>query len=259
MDEKQIAQAVYEKAQEAQRIARKNLDDQNAALADWKAKFEEAKKVLDASKPALQILKAQLQKADADVTIARAELAKLAPEAVASGKGASQSDLCAAVVRVLAASPSPLTNEALFARLQAEGVEMAGDKARQNLTAYIARWAKVPGADIVSAGRGLWTVKSNQPPVPAFLAPAEEPKPEVPAFLAPGPAAEPAVTEEPADEVEGPEGYSMLPEGFPGRDALTEAGYVSRESLEGKTHDQIRRIKGVGAQTARDILAALEG
>lgn len=254
------AHAAFNKAQESRDVARKNLDEMNASLSEWRTKFDEAKRVLDASKPALTILKAQLQKADADVAIARAELAKLAPEAVSNGKGPSQSDLCAAVVRVLGSASAPLTNEAIFSALQADGVEMTGDKARSNLNAYIARWAKVPGADIVSAGRGLWTTKQSAATVPAFLAPAGEvhvsgpvdassvpvavevSKAEVPAFLAP--AEEAAAT--------------VLPEGFPGRDALAEAGFTTYESLAEKTHDQLRRIKGVGAQTARDILAALE-
>jgi hypothetical protein len=213
--------------------------------------------------------KANVMEADGTVLMLRGILARLGGpiKPASANKGTAQSDLCAAVVSVLAAAGAPMTNEAIFAALQNEGVEMAGDKPRSNLSAYIARWAKVPGADIVSAGRGRWTVNQAEKPVevPSFLAPADSmgntnttSVPEVPPFLT---TAEPVPQDSDDAEEQAVDAPAVVtfPLDFPGRDALEEAGYTNIEQLAGKTHDQLRRIKGVGAQTARDILAALEG
>jgi hypothetical protein len=148
---------------------------------------------------------------------------------------------------------------------------MAGDKARSNLGTYISRWSKVPGADIVSAGRGLWTVKGAEKPVevPSFLASnggspvvdatgsGNDVAVTVPPFLA-APPASPAEPPQDSDDLEDTSEPLELPEGFPGRQALIDAGFDTQDKLAGKTHDQLRRIKGVGAETARNILAALE-
>lgn len=256
------AEAAYNKALEGQRIARLNVEELNASLSDWRKKFKEAKAVLDKAKPALAILKAQVKKADADVTLARAELAKVAPEKVASGGNAEHGKVREAVIAMLRAAGS-MSADAIFAKLQEQGIEMAGTNPRSNLNAYISRWSKVPELGIVNVDRGVWGI--NQlvaPAVPSFLAP--EQKPEVPSFLAPeAPVVDEPVTEQqttrdpevleiPADAA------TVLPEQFPGYEALVEAGYTTLESLTGKTHDQLRRIKGVGAGTAREILAALE-
>lgn len=266
MDPKTIAQATYEKAQEAQRIARKNVDDLNASLAEQRKAFEAAKAALDAAKPALTIIKAQLQKADADVAIARAELSKLAPVPTTNGRGSDQGKVIQAVTGILAAAgPEGLSVDDIFNRLQADGVEMAGAKPRENLGAYIPRWAKVSGSGIVSLGRGKWGGAQTEPApqVPAFLAPTGDTVADasgsgttVPEFLT----VKDTVTEPPqdSDDQEDTSEPLALPEGFPGREALIEAGFDTQEKLSGKTHDQLRRIKGVGAQTAKLILEALE-
>jgi hypothetical protein len=194
--------------------------------------------------------------------LARAALQRLGgplkPEP-AGGAKTGQYDLCAAVTKVLQANPTPMTVDQIIAAVQADGVVLNGTKPRENLTAYIARWSKVPNATIVNRGRGLWGTIDNPPQMPSFLQPAEvtdekvqvpEAPVEVPAFLAP--------TEPVQDSDDADESPVMLPEGFPGRQALTEAGYLAYDDIRGKSHDQLRRIKGVGAETARQILAALE-
>lgn len=262
----------YNEALSAQQEAKANLDNLNASLTTWRKAFEDAKKILDQAKPTITVAKAQLQKADADVTLAKAVLVALAPEKVApAGKGADQGKVQAAVRAILlAAAPNGLTLDEIFSKLQAEGVEMGGANPRANLGAYIARWSKVDGSGIKGLGRGSYgfdgPATETPAAVPSFLAPVADvstdvvpevpvtpPAADVPAFLSPAEVVPESVdilaTEGANDDV--------LPEGFPGRAALIEAGYDTIGSLTEKTHDQLRRIKGVGAETARNILAAL--
>ena len=50
---------------------------------------------------------------------------------------------------------------------------------------------------------------------------------------------------------------SDLPDNFPGRDALIDAGFLTWASLVDLTDDQLQDIKGVGAVTSKRILDAL--
>lgn len=52
-------------------------------------------------------------------------------------------------------------------------------------------------------------------------------------------------------------GESRLPKGFPGRDALAKAGYLTRSSLQGMTVEALVGLRGVGPATAKAILAEL--
>lgn len=179
------AKAALDSAILTQASAKKNLEEIIASQRDVQKAYDDAKKALDAAKPALSIAKAQLTKAQADVTIARTNLAKLAP--VATKSGAEHSKVRQVVTAMLEASPGGLTADEIYARLVADGIQMAGEKPRENLNAYLSRWD-----GIKNAGRGVWSIARGADAVdevPAFLAPAEEPTEEpteeVPAFLAP--------------------------------------------------------------------------
>lgn len=54
-------------------------------------------------------------------------------------------------------------------------------------------------------------------------------------------------------------GATELPEDFPGRPALLEAGKATLESLAGMTAEDLQQLKGIGAATAAKILEALAG
>lgn len=47
-----------------------------------------------------------------------------------------------------------------------------------------------------------------------------------------------------------------LPENFPGREALVDAGLLTLESVAGKTKEELMSISGIGDATARRILDA---
>lgn len=244
--------------------AQKNLDAAQAEQKEAKEWLAQAQAELRSAAHKVGVMKALVMGADGKVLIARAALAQFGPVKVAasSNRGSCQSEVQAAVRAILlAAAPNGLTLDEIFGKLQAEGVQMSGANPRDNLGAYISRWSKVPEFGVENRDRGVWgaTMVAEAPEVPSFLAPtvptvedaAAElpavPVTEVPAFLAPA-------TEEQKTEPR----EDSLPEGFPGREALIEAGLGTVESLTGKTHDQLRRIKGVGATTAREILEALE-
>lgn len=238
-----------------------------------------ARAALAAAVAAVNNAKADVMDSDAKVLLAKSALQRLGgPIQDGTNKGATtgQSDLCAAVTMVLRASATPLTVDQIIAQLQAGGVQLSGNKPRENLTAYISRWSKVPGASIVSKGRGLWAA-AGAPEVPAFLAtPPEGQVPnaavtaepvkgdgdvDVPPFLAPPTVIEkvyPLMDTEPEQDSDDEADGTPLPDGFPGRQALADAGFSTYESIADKTHDQLRRIKGIGAETARLIRASLD-
>ena len=58
-------------------------------------------------------------------------------------------------------------------------------------------------------------------------------------------------------EARGP-GAAPLPEGFPARDALVQAGYTTIESLSGHDALALALVPGVTAEDAEAVLAALE-
>lgn len=238
------AQAAFDAAKARQTAARAALNDAVAAVSNAKSSVMEA---------------------DAGVLLARATLARLGGPIQAAStteRGNGQAQVQEAVLAILkAADSNGLTTDEIYNRLQAAGLEMAGANPAKNLSAYIARWSKVPGSGFVSAGRGRWTAEgaapaAAAPEVPAFLAAQADVNAvagvaEVPAFLADVA----GVTEAP---VEAQGSLTSLPEDFPGRAALADAGYTTIESVTGKTKDQLRRIKGIGANTAAEILTALE-
>lgn len=241
-------------------------EEAQQALNDALTKQREAKARLALVNTALLVEKANVLEADGNVMVARAALARLGgPVVVNNGKGDDQSKVRQAVVAILrGAGPEGLTVDEVFNALCEQGITVGGAKPRQNLNAYISRWSKV-GTGIVNVGRGRWGVEgAENPPVRLSTDPHDGDGTDpgeyevVPAFLAPV-EVDYEVEGQPGPPEEVPaEPFTLLPEGFPGRAALTEAGYHTRKDLEGKTHDQLRRIKGVGAQTARDILSALE-
>lgn len=53
-----------------------------------------------------------------------------------------------------------------------------------------------------------------------------------------------------------PSAGTPLPNGFPGREALVEAGLSTLESITGKTSEELQSIKGVGERLAHRILDA---
>lgn len=227
------AKAAYEAAQQNQTEAAKALTTLKESQSHIAKAYEEAKKALEGGKPALTVTKAKLAKAEAELTLAKAALDALVPPApvTASQKGAQHSQVRAAVGAMLKAAPHGMSTDAIFTALQAQGVTMAGSKPRENLNAYLSRWEET-----TSLGKGVWGLKHAE--VPSFLAPVE-----VPDFL--------------TTNGNGHVPDNDLPEGFPGRQAFIEAGIATKDALVGKTHDQLRRIKGVGAETARLALEAL--
>lgn len=50
-----------------------------------------------------------------------------------------------------------------------------------------------------------------------------------------------------------------LPEDFPARDLLTEAGYASVEDVAAASREELRAVKGIGPATADKIRAATNG
>jgi hypothetical protein len=62
-----------------------------------------------------------------------------------------------------------------------------------------------------------------------------------------------AIARAPAAEGEA----TPLPEDFPARQPLIDAGYVTVESLAGLTADELTTLRGIGAATAAKILEAL--
>lgn len=213
-------------------------EEAQEALEAAQAKQVEARAAMEAAQAAqrkaaanVATMKAWTLECAGTVLLARAALSRLggpASGATAPRKG-QHSELRQAVTRLLQSAPDGMTVDEILAAVRAEGVDLAGTKPRENLNAYLSRWD-----GIVSVGRGKWGVP-------------QQPAGDVPSFLAPH------ESEEPED------GGTPLPDDFPGREALVEAGFTTRESIAERTHEQLRRVRGVGAENARLILAALEG
>lgn len=255
-NEQQVAAAkvAYDQAIEAQAAAKKILDELKAGSAATIMAYEAAKAAFNNLKPAMDRAKAGVQRADANVTTARLDLKALDPKAVPSSKGAGNKELLAHVVTILTGKPDGMTNGDIFDALSAAGVQMAGEKPRENFNAYLARWGAVNAGGLVSKGTGKWGVGAAAPaaaPVPDFLGGGAVPPaaPPVPDFIAPAPplpdAAPTAPTSTPLDAT------------FPGFEPLTAAGYKFAEDLAGKTKDELTTIAGIGKATADKILAAL--
>lgn len=242
------AKAAYEAAQTARDAAKKKLEDLKAGHEGVVKAFKDAKAAYDALSPATTVAKAELQKADADVTLTRAAYAALAPKEVAAeskAKGAGNAALLAAVVKVLADKPEGLSNDQIFDAVKAQGLELAGAKPRDNFNAYLSRWGTA--GQIVNLGVGKWgPVTATPPAAPGFLTPpadANQPveqTPPAPGFLAP-PASDDLTAE------------------FPGFEPLRDAGYTTKASLAGKSAEDLTAIAGIGAKTAGRILEALAG
>lgn len=274
----QIAQAkaTYEQALEVEKAAGKIVGDLAASTAETVRIYHEAKAAFDALKPSQQLAKAKLDRAAADVKIARAEYQALAPKEVAAEnaarKGTGNKELLGHVTAFLATKPDGATNTEIYDALLSAGVEMAGADPRANLTSYLSRWGSA--GSIVSKGTGKWGVGAPVAPVapaPSFV-PVAPPAPpiEQPAFV-PAPVApvelQPAFV--PAPPAEQPVAPSFVPVApaptepvvltadFPGFEPLTAAGFTTLASLAGKTAEELTAIPGIGAKTADKILAAL--
>jgi hypothetical protein len=258
------AKANYEKAVAAQQAAKAIVDNLKATSADTVIAYEKAKAAYDALKPNQQLAKAKLDRANADVTIARTELQALDPKAFPSTKGAGNSVLLGHVKAYLADKPEGATNQDIYDGLVAAGVEMAGADPRANLTSYLSRWGSA--GSLVDKGTGKWGVA---PAAPGFLTPPAAEAPPAPPAEAPGFLAPPvAAPEAPAAPAEAPgflappaEGTpavtDALGEDFPGVEALADAGITTRSGLAGKTAADLVAIPGIGAKTAEKILAAV--
>lgn len=251
-NEQQIAaaQVAYEQAKEANELAKKNLETVKASGAGITAAYVAAKKAFDGLKPSLTVAKAQVQGSEAAVTLTRAALVALDPKAVPSSpsKGTGNKELLGHVVSLLTGKPDGLENGAIFDGLLAAGVALAGEKARENLNSYLSRWGAVEAGGIVSAGTGKWKLKVAGESAPPAGLPAAAPA-GLPAGL--------PVTEAPAGLPAGLPTSTPLGEDFPGFIPLGEAGITTREQLAGKSEDDLKAIKGIGAGTATKILAAL--
>lgn len=239
-----LAKAAYEKAKEMQATAKKVLEDLKGTQEPVKTAYLQAKKAYDGLTPALNLAKAQVQKADAEVTITKAAYGALAPKEVAAEKkeGASNKALLEAVKAVLNGKAEGMTNGDIYDAVTASGVTLAGEKARENFSSYLHRWGSA-GA-LVDMGKGKWGYNVPVPStteVPSFLGgtPVEPSDTPVPSFLGGTPASKP------------------LTEDFPGYEPLAVAGFSTFESLAGKTAEDLQQIPGIGAKTATKILEAL--
>lgn len=234
--------AAYDAAQEAQKQALSHLDEFNRAMVPFQEMYAKAKRQLDAGKSALALAKALLARADADVIIARAAYALVAPKAdvtTTSGKGRfGNAKLLEAVLAALATKPEGMTNGDIFDAVMAAGVEMSGTNPRANFNAYLSRWGTA--GRLISRGTGKWGVVIPNAYQAFDTAIPEAP---VPSFLAP-----PPIEARPT---------FVLDEQFPGYIPLTEAGFTSSGDLAGKTVEELQGIAGIGAKTATKILEAL--
>lgn len=272
------AKAVYDGALTAQQAAKAIIDSLKASSADTVITYERAKAAFDALKPSQALAAAKLKRAEADVTIARAEWQAIAPKEAAAEnagkKGTVNKELLTHVTAFLATKTDGATNQEIFDALLSAGVEMAGEKARENLNSYLSRWASA--GSLVSNGAGKYGVvppsflvapietTQSFTPMPSLITPSEPVTPTpVPAFAAPIPPVEPVVAPsflapvEPTTPVEPAVVSDVLGDDFPGAEALAEAGLNTRESLTGKTAADLVAIPGIGAKTADKILAAL--
>lgn len=258
-----VAKAAYEKAKETEAAAKASYEALKASQEPVKKAYLEAKAAYDGLTPALNLAKAQVQKANADVTITRSEYAKLAPKEVAGEKkqGTGNKGLLEAVSKILAANPDGLSNGEIFDALEKAGVEMAGEKARDNLNAYLSRWGQVKAGGIVSKGIGKWGVENATavPPAPAFLGgtDATPPAAVAPVEVTQAPEAPPAPVAPVPDFLAAPAASTSLTADFPGFEPLAAAGITTKEALVGKTKDDLTAIAGIGAKTADKILEAL--
>lgn len=228
------AKAAYEAAKQVEANAKQAYDSIKASQEPTVKAYEAAKQTYDNLKPAMQLAKAQVQKAAADVTITFSIWKALAPKEAAEvvKKGPGNGALLASVVAVLTGKPDGLTNDEIFTGLQAAGVAMAGENPRDNLNAYLSRWGAVKAGGLVSAGTGKWKLESAVAAPPAFLNSA------------------PSATEPDED-------FPGLGEDFPGYEPLKAAGITTKDALVGKTKDELTAIAGIGAKTADKILEAL--
>lgn len=240
------SKAAYDAAQTAQQVAKKIVDDLKAAHAGTVSAYETAKALCDALKPATQVAVAKLKRAEADVTLARAEWHALAPaEAKAENsqkKGFGNAALLVAVKALLADKPDGATNQSIYDGLMAAGVTMAGADPRGNLNSYLSRWGAA-GA-LLDKGSGKWGMPTA---APSFLGVPAVPDAAAPSFLS-----NPPVSGENVSIV-----GDILGKDFPGVEPLNEAGFTTKDELAGKTQEDLVAIPGIGAKTAEKILAAL--
>lgn len=260
------AKTAYEQALEVEKAAAKIVTDITANSAATVNAYQQAKAAFDALKPSQALAKAKLDRAAADVKIARAEYQAVAPKEVAadtaSRKGTGNKELLIAVAAFLADKPDGATNTEIYDALLSGGIEMAGADPRANLTSYLSRWGSA--GSLVSKGTGKWGVGTAVAPAvaPSFLAAPAAPsfapvEPAAPAF-APVPMVN-ATDTAPAvlAPVETPVNPDLLGEDFPGYDPLVAAGVTTKTQLATATHEQLVTIPGIGAKTAAKIIESL--
>lgn len=117
--------------------------------------------------------KAILMERDAQVLLARAALARFGPlPRTTSGASSNHNEVREAVLKMLGEAGSEgMATDDIFNRLQDNGVSMGGEKPRQNLNAYLSRWASA--GVLVKAARGKYAAPGATA-LPSFLAPHVE-------------------------------------------------------------------------------------
>lgn len=222
-------------------VAHDALDVALVALASAKKSVEAAQEAKRAAQCIIDSAKPTIMRAEANVSIARANLLDFGP-IPAVARNADDPSILDLVVKALRESPSQMTIDEILTTI-------GPVTNRDNLAAYLSRWSKTGCVIKGEKNSRLEPARFYAPPVtngvvPSFLGGTPPFQPpvspvETPSFLGGTPPA--------------PAGFS---ENFPGREPLIEAGYTSPADLP-RTTEELQQVKGVGKATAKAILEAL--
>lgn len=210
-------------AQEAVKKAEENLTNVKKSIETAIEQKKQAQTVIDAAKPAIMM-------AEASLKMAQATLLQFGPLPKPEGGSPVTFEQ---VIAVLRESPKQMTVAEIQAALAGHGVNASAD----NLKAYLARWAQT--------GSILKGEKSNRLEPARYYAPPTN-------GVAPLPPAAPSVFGGATAPIEG----TPIASEFPASLVLAEAGITTMEAIP-RDEESLRKIKGVGAATAKAILAAL--